>query len=262
MQYQIESLFDKVQKPARYTGGEMNATVKPWDGADVTFAFCFPDTYEVAMSHLGMKILYALINSQPYALCERVCMPWVDMLALMKENNVPLFSLETRTALNKFDIIGFTLQYEMSYTNILEMLSLGRVPLFSRERGSADPLVIAGGPCAYNPEPLHAFIDAFVLGDGEEATLEVLEAVRAWKGSGAGRLDCLKKLAQIPGVYVPALYEAAWNDDGTLLSFAPNCHEAPATIKKRVVLDLDKAFYPENIPEFYFCFHQQCVVGS
>ncbi len=251
MQQRIEALLNKVQKPARYTGGEMNATIKSWEDADVTFAFCFPDTYEVAMSHLGMKILYALINSQPYALCERVCMPWVDMLALLKENDAPLFSLESKTALNKFDIVGFTLQYEMSYTNILEMMSLGRIPVFSRDRGANDPLVIAGGPCAFNPEPLHAFIDAFVLGDGEEATLEVLAAVRDLKKSGAGRLACLKKLAQIPSVYVPALYDVAWNEDGTLASIAPNCEEAPEKVQKRVVLDLDKAFYPESIPVPY-----------
>lgn len=251
MLLKIEALLDKVQKPARYTGGEMNSALKPWAGADVTFAFCFPDTYEVAMSHLGMKILYALINSQPYALCERVCMPWVDMLALMKENEVPLFSLESKTPLSAFDIVGFTLQYEMSYTNILEMLSLGRVPVLSRDRGVDDPLVIAGGPCAFNPEPLHAFIDAFVLGDGEEATLDVLQAVRDWKKSGAGRHELLTKLAQISGVYVPALYDVTWNEDGTLSSFAPNCKEAPGKVQKRVVLDLDKAFYPESIPVPY-----------
>lgn len=251
MQLKIEALLDKVQKPARYTGGEMNSVLKPWTDADVTFAFCFPDTYEVAMSHLGMKILYALINSQPYALCERVCMPWVDMLALMKESDVPLFSLETRTPLHAFDIVGFTLQYEMSYTNILEMLSLGRVPVLNRDRGPGDPLVIAGGPCAFNPEPLHAFIDAFVLGDGEEATLDVLQAVRDWKKCGASRHELLLKLAQIPGVYVPALYNVSWNEDGTLSSFAPNCEEAPEKVQKRVVLDLDKAFYPESIPVPY-----------
>ncbi len=251
MRNQIEALLDKVQKPSRYTGGEVNAIAKPWTDADVTFAFCFPDTYEVAMSHLGMKILYSLINSQPHALCERVCMPWVDMLSLMKENNVPLFSLETRTVLNRFDIVGFTLQYEMSYTNILEMLSLGRIPVFSRDRKEGDPIVIAGGPCAFNPEPLHAFIDAFVLGDGEEATLEVVEAVRLWKESKAPRLALLKKLAGLEGVYVPALYDAAWNEDGSIASFKPNCEEAPEKVQKRVVLDLDKAFYPQSIPVPY-----------
>ncbi len=248
---QIEALLDKVQKPSRYTGGEMNTIVKSWNDADVTFAFCFPDTYEVAMSHLGMKILYSLINSQPHALCERVCMPWVDMLSLMKGSNVPLFSLETRKALNLFDIVGFTLQYEMSYTNILEMLSLGRIPVFTRDRKDGDPLVIAGGPCAFNPEPLHAFIDAFVLGDGEEATLEVVETVRLWKESKAPRQDLLKRLAGIKGVYVPALYDVAWNENGTLASFVPNCTEAPEKVQKRVVLDLDKAFYPESIPVPY-----------
>ncbi len=247
----IEALLDSVQKPARYTGGEVNTSIKPWRDAQVTFAFCFPDTYEVAMSHLGLKILYALINSQPYALCERVMMPWVDMRALLMENNVPLFSLETRTPLNKFDIVGFTLQYEMSYTNILDMLSLGQVPVFAKERGKADPIVIAGGPCAFNPEPLHAFFDAFVLGDGEEATLEVLSAVRDYKQSGESRLDCLKRLARIPGVYVPAFYDTAYHADGTLASFTPNCGEAQAVVRKRVVTDLDKAFYPDNIPVPY-----------
>ena len=251
MQHQIEALLDKVQKPSRYTGGEMNSIVKPWENADVTFAFCFPDTYEVAMSHLGMKILYSLINSQPHAICERVCMPWVDMHDLMKESNVPLFSLETRKCLNEFDIVGFTLQYEMSYTNILEMISLGRIPIFAKERVENDPLVIAGGPCAFNPEPLHAFIDAFVLGDGEEATLEVLEAVRILKKAKASRHDVLKKLSQIQGVYVPALYDVTWNTDGTMASFTPNCSEAPLKVKKCVVKDLDSAFYPDSIPVPY-----------
>lgn len=251
MLQKIEALLDTVQKPARYTGGEMHTIIKSRQEVEITFAFCFPDTYEVAMSHLGMKILYALINNQPYALCERVCMPWVDMLSGMRELEVPLFSLETRTPLHDFDIVGFTLQYEMSYTNILEMLSLGKIPLYSKERALSDPIVIAGGPCAYNPEPLHAFIDAFVLGDGEEATLEVLQAVREWKKSGASRADCLKKLAGIPGVYVPSLYQAAYHEDGTLASFEPTCPEAPKSVQKRVVLDLDSAFYPEQIPVPY-----------
>ncbi len=164
----IEAMLEKVQKASRYTGGEMNTAIKPWEQAELHFAFCFPDTYEVAMSHLGMKILYALINEQPWSTCERVCMPWIDMKALMEEEQVPLFSLESRTPLKDFEVVGFTLQYEMSYSNILAMLQLGGIPLLREERRRDDPIVVAGGPCAFNPEPLADFIDAFMIGDGEE----------------------------------------------------------------------------------------------
>ena len=244
----IEEMLEKVQKPARYIGGEMNAAMKPWDAAEITFAFCFPDTYEVAMSHLGMKILYALINQRPDALCERVCMPWVDMIAQLEEKNAPLFSLETRTPLNAFDIVGFTLQYEMSYTNILEMLRLGRIPVRGAQRQREDPIVVAGGPCAFNPEPLADVIDAFMIGDGEDVILELMDVIKEWKKGGGSREDCLKALARLPGIYVPSLYTAAYHDDGTLASFAPNCPEAPEKVMKRIVMDLNAAFYPEEIP--------------
>ncbi len=163
----LEELLDRVEKPSRYTGGEMNAVHKLFVSADVSFAFCFPDAYEVGMSHLGIKILYDIINRRPWALCERVFTPWPDMADEMRKVGLPLFSLESRTPVSKFDIVGFTLQYEMCYTNILEMLDLAGIPLFSSDRGENDPIIVAGGPCAFNPEPLASFIDVFQIGDGE-----------------------------------------------------------------------------------------------
>ena len=247
----IEKLLERVEKPARYTGGEMNTQVKPLSEAEISFAFCFPDTYEVAMSHLGLKILYSIINALPYAVCERVCMPWVDMLAGMKAQNIPLFSLESRTPLSKFDIIGFTLQYEMSYTNILEMLALGGVPVQAKDRADNDPIVMAGGPCASNPEPLHAFIDAFMIGDGEEVIVEVVAALNECKQKNLPRLQRLQILASIEGVYVPALYAATYFEDGTLKAFEPIDSAAPAKVKKRFVYDMNTAAFPASIPVPY-----------
>ena len=247
----IEAMLEKVQKAPRYTGGEMNTAVKGWQEAELHFAFCFPDTYEVAMSHLGMKILYAAINAQPWSLCERVCMPWVDMMALMQEEDVPLFSLESRHALRDFDVVGFTLQYEMSYSNILAMLKLGGIPLLREERGQDDPIVVAGGPCAFNPEPLADFIDAFMVGDGEEQIIELNAVINEWKKSGEGKDVLLRRLAQVRGVYVPALYDVTYNQDGTIASFRPNCPEAPEKVLKAIVTDLDSVIYPKDIPVPY-----------
>ncbi len=247
----IEALLEQVQKAPRYTGGEMNTVVKPWDEVALHYGFCFPDTYEVGMSHLGMKILYGLVNREPDSVCERFFMPWTDMMELMRQEDVPLFSMESRRALCDFDMIGFTLQYEMSYSNILAMMELGRVTLLSCDRRREEPIVVAGGPCAFNPEPLADFIDAFMIGDGEEVTLEVTAAIRDWKKSGAPRMDCLKTLAKIKGVYVPALYDVTYNPDGTLAAMTPNCREAPAKVEKRIVTDLDSAYYPEEIPVPY-----------
>ncbi|MCI6039985.1 MAG: B12-binding domain-containing radical SAM protein, partial [Clostridiales bacterium] len=197
MTYDFDALLARVEKPARYTGGEMNAEVKPISQAEISFAFCFPDTYEVAMSHLGMKILYGILNGLPYAVCERVCMPWVDMLSELRKSNIPLCSLESHTPLSRFDIIGFTLQYEMSYTNVLEMMDLGGVPVLSSERGEDDPIVLAGGPCAFNPEPLHLFIDAFLIGDGEDSIVEVTDVLNACKKEGVPRAERLRRLAAL-----------------------------------------------------------------
>lgn len=247
----LEALLETVQKPARYIGGEMNAVEKDWDAVKARFAFCFPDTYEIAMSHLGMKILYHLINERPDALCERVCMPGADMADGMRRENVPLFGLESRHSLREFDIVGFTLQYEMSFTNILEMLDLGRIPVYARERSEEMPIIVAGGPCAFNPEPLAPFIDAFMIGDGEEVMHELIDVIRDGRAEGKSRLDILRALAGVEGVYVPALYEAAYHEDGTLASFAPIDPAAPAVVKKRVVRDLSAAAYPDRIPVPY-----------
>ncbi len=250
-QQKIEEMLDKVQKAPRYTGGEMNATVKPWDSVALHYGFCFPDTYEVGMSHLGMKILYGLVNREPDQVCERFFMPWLDMKALMEAEDIPLFSTESRRPLCDFDMIGFTLQYEMSYTNILAMMKLGRVTVRSAERGRDEPIVVAGGPCAYNPEPLADFIDAFMIGDGEEVTLEVTAAVRDWKPTGEPRMALLRKLAGIRGVYVPALYDVRYHEDGTVAAIEPNCPEAPPRVKRCVVTDLDAAYYPDTFPVPY-----------
>ena len=203
------------------------------------------------MSHLGMKILYALINQRDNMLCERVCMPWTDMMELMAQENVPLFSLESRHPVGEFDVVGFTLQYEMSYTNILAMLKMANIPLRNADRRREDPIVVAGGPCAFNPEPLADVIDAFMIGDGEEVMLEVCDVISAWRKSGEPREACLKQLAKLQGVYVPSLYDVTYNEDGTIASFKPNCDEAPERVLKAIVTDLDKAFYPDNIPVPY-----------
>ena len=247
----IEAMLEKVQKASRYTGGEMNTQVKPWDKARLHYGFCFPDTYEVGMSHLGMKILYGLVNAQEDSVCERFFMPWTDMKALMEEEQVPLFSMESRRPLCDFDMIGFTLQYEMSYTNILAMMDLGRVHLLSRDRERDEPIVVAGGPCAFNPEPLADFIDAFMLGDGEEVTLDVTRTIRDWKESGEPRMECMKALSQIPGVYVPSLYETDYHEDGTIREMRRLWDGAPEKVRKCVVTDLNTAYYPMEIPVPY-----------
>ena len=247
----IARMLDQVQKPTRYTGGEMNTQLKAWDSAKLHFAFCFPDTYEVGMSHLGMKILYAAMNQQPDMLCERAFMPWVDMMDLMKQEKVPLFTLESRSPLSAFDVVGFTLQYEMSYSNILAMLELGGIPLLRENRREEDPIVVAGGPCAFNPEPLADFIDAFMVGDGEEQILDLNRVIMQGREEGASRMTILKRLCAIRGVYVPALYDVKYNADGTIASMKPNCPEAPEKVLKAIIPDLDKAFYPTEIPVPY-----------
>ncbi len=247
----LDQILERVEKPARYTGGELNTEVKPFSKADVTFAFCFPDVYEVAMSNLGMKILYDIVNALPYAVMERCFMPWIDMRAALKEKGLPLFSLESKTAISRFDIIGFTLQYEMSYTNILDMLSLGGVPVRAEERTNDWPLVVAGGSCAFNPEPLAPFIDAFMIGDGEEVIVQLCDVVRDCKREGVGKGECLRRLARLEGVYVPSLYRVTYHDDGTLASFTPTDDSAPATVRRCVLRSLDTAAYPEKFPVPY-----------
>ena len=244
----IDRLLPTVEKPARYIGGEMNTSIKPRTKETAAFAFCFPDSYEVAMSHLGMKILYHILNKQPDMLCERVMMPWVDMMGHMRREDIPLFSLESRTALRDFDIVGVTLQYEMSFTNVLEMLDLGRIPVLSSARAEDDPIVIAGGPCAFNPEPLTPFIDCFVVGDAETAIVDVTRLIKTMRLEEKPRRDILEALCAIEGCYVPSLYEAGYHEDGTLAAFTPLSPKAPATIRKRLELDLEALDYPDAIP--------------
>ena len=244
---QIDSLLDRVQKPARYMGGEMNCVLKDPNSVDIRYAFAFPDVYEVGMSHLGSRILYDIINKREDALCERVFMPWVDMADLMRQEGVPLFSLETRSPIGGFDMLGVTLQYEMSYTNILEILDLAGIPLRSEDRTWDHPIVIAGGPCAFNPEPLYAFIDAFSIGDGEISTLETIDVVKQCKQEGVSREECLRRLSRLHGVYVPSLYRVSYNEDGTLASFEPTEEGVPRTVVKNMIANIDTAAYPENI---------------
>ena len=246
----IEALLETVQRPSRYTGMEVNQVKKDWAGK-TTFCFAFPDTYEVAMSHLGMKVIYEVVNAQEDLLCERVMMPWTDMMAGLSEQDIPLFSLESRMPLNAFDAVGFTLQYEMSYTNILKMMDLGGIPLYNRDRGEDMPFVIAGGPCAANPEPLAPFVDAFLMGDGETATLQMLRAIGEGRQAGKTRQQILLDLAGIEGVYVPDLYEATYQEDGRLAAFAPRVNEASLPIRKRIELDLDTAPFPVKVPVPY-----------
>lgn len=242
---ELEQILLKVQKPGRYSGGEVNSIIKQPDENTVRFAFCFPDTYEVGMSHLGMKILYSVLNSKENVWCERVFAPWVDMEEQMRLHNVPLFGLESRDPITDFDFIGFTLQYELSFTNVLNMLSLANIPIRSSQRRGLGQIVIVGGPCACNPEPLADFVDLVSLGEGEEVLLEVVELYEQCRLDGDSRETFLKKAAQIDGIYVPSLYEVAYHEDGTVKSVTPQ-PGVPATVTKRVIPDFDHVFYPDK----------------
>lgn len=242
---EVEKLLLKVQKPGRYVGGELNEVIKDKKKVDCRFAFCFPDTYEVGMSHLGMKILYSLMNAVPYIWCERVFAPWVDMEEEMIKHNIPLYALESGDPVSDFDFIGFTLQYELSFTNMLNMLRLSGVPIKSCDRKELKNIVVAGGPCACNPEPIADFVDIFFIGEGEEVDLEVIELFRRCRAEGKSKQEFLELSSKIEGVYVPALYDVTYNEDGTIKSFTPK-GDAPAKIHKRIMLDMDKSFYPDN----------------
>lgn len=241
----VEKLLLKVQKPGRYVGGEPGSVIKDKKDVDVRFAFCFPDTYEVGMSHLGMKILYSQFNEEPHIWCERVFAPWTDMEQLMRENDIPLYALESGDPISAFDFIGFTLQYELSYTNVLNMLKLGGIPIRSADRKELFHIVVAGGPCACNPEPMAEFIDLFFIGEGEEVDLEVMELYRQCRAAGESKAEFLRKAAKIQGVYVPALYDVAYNPDGTVKEMIPK-DGAPKSVKKRLIMDLDRLYYPDR----------------
>ncbi|MDD3832396.1 MAG: TIGR03960 family B12-binding radical SAM protein [Oscillospiraceae bacterium] len=245
MGYGLEDLFRLVQKPGRYTGGELNSIIKKKEEIEVRFAFCFPDLYEVGMSHLGMKLLYGLLNERQDIWCERAFMPDTDMEILMRENNIKLFSLESRDEINTFDFIGFTLQYELSYTAVLNMLELSGLPLNAADRQDTHPLVIGGGPCVCNPEPVADFFDLFALGEGEEVTLEIIDLYRRHKSKGYNKAAFLVEAAQIEGVYVPSLYRPSYNPDGTIESMTP-LNGAPPKVRKRIIKDLDTSYYPDK----------------
>lgn len=255
----FEKLLLSVQKPGRYSGGEINSVIKNKSDDLVRFAFCFPDTYEIGMSHLGMKILYSQFNSRDDIWCERVFTPWTDFQEVMKENNIPLFALESRDPIKDFDFIGFTLQYEMSYTNVLNMLDLAQVPLRADERDDTCPIVVAGGPCVCNPEPLADFIDIFFLGEGEEVDLEVIDLYKQCKKNSKTKAEFLYEASKIEGVYVPSLYEISYNEDGTVKAITPKENINP-TVKKRIIKDLDTAFYPDKfVVPFIEIVHDRAV---
>ncbi|MCH5202302.1 MAG: TIGR03960 family B12-binding radical SAM protein [Oscillospiraceae bacterium] len=242
---EVEKYLLKVQKPAKYVGGELNAVIKNKKDVDIRFAFCFPDTYEVGMSHLGMKILYSLFNSVPYIWCERVFAPWIDMEEILKEHNIPLYALESGDPISEFDFIGFTLQYELSFTNVLNMLKMGNIPIRSKDRKGLTNIVVAGGPCACNPEPIADFIDIFFIGEGEEVDLEVIELLRQCRKKNTTREEFLTRAAQIRGCYVPSLYDVTYNADGTVKGVTPR-NNAPQKVQKRLMMDMDKSYYPDN----------------
>lgn len=243
----FEACLKRVQKPARYIGNEFNSVHKEITDDTVSFAFCFPDVYEVGMSHLGMKILYHMLNEREDTVCERVFAPWEDMENEMINEDIPLLSLESYIPVKDFDIVGFTLQYEMSYSNVVNMLKLARIPLRSRERGENAPFICCGGPCAYHAEPLSDLIDFFILGEGEDVNNEIIDEYKKWRESGEIREKYLERIAKIEGVYVPSFYSVEYNEDGTLKSFEPNREGVPKKVKKRIVKDMDNTYIPEKL---------------
>ena len=241
-----DDILLNIEKPARYIGGEVNAVMKDKDKVDIRFAMCFPDVYEIGMSHLGIQILYDMFNRRDDVWCERVYSPWHDLDRVMRDEDIPLFALESQDPIKEFDFLGITLQFEMCYTNILQVLELSHIPLHASERGQEDPFVIGGGPCTYNPEPLAEFFDIFYMGEGETVYDELLDEYKIWKASGESREKFLERAARIEGMYVPAFYDAAYNEDGTLKSFEPNNENAPVKVKKQVVMDVTEAPYPQK----------------
>lgn len=241
-----DSILMQVEKPARYTGNEINMVVKDPKKVDVRFGFCFPDVYEVGMSHLGLQILYFFLNRREDTYCERVFAPWVDLEKIMREKNIPLFSLETQENIKNFDFLGFTLQYEMSYTNIFNMLDLAGIPIFSADRSEEDPIIVCGGSCAYNPEPLAEMVDFFYLGEGEVLYDQIIEMYKENKKNGKTKSEFLESLLELDGIYVPKYYDVEYKENGEIKSFTPNHPKARKIIRKVVVTDMDNVFYPEK----------------
>lgn len=243
-----DDILCKVEKPSRYVGGELNQVIKNPKDVNIRFAFCFPDVYEVGMSHLGTRILYHTINERKNTYCERVFAPWPDMETLMRKSDIKLFTLETKTPLDQFDMLGFTLQYEMSYTNILNMLDMSGITIRASERGEDEPIIMAGGPCAYNPEPLYDIVDFFEIGEGEEMMDDVLEVYAKHKANGkVNKKEFLREISHIGGIYVPSLYDVSYNEDGTIREFTPKYEDVPAKVKKRIVNNFDKVSFPDEM---------------
>ncbi len=235
-----------VEKPARYIGNEVNMVRKNPAEVDIRFCMCFPDVYEIGMSHLGIQILYDMFNKEETVYCERVYSPWPDLDKIMRENHIPLFSLETQSPVRDFDFLGITLQYEMCYTNILQILDLSQIPIWTKDRTLEDPFVIAGGPCSYNPEPIADFFDMFYIGEGEIAYHTLFEIYKDGKKRGLTRRELLHEMSKVPGIYVPSMYEVTYHEDGTLAGFSPIYEDVPQTITKQLVMDFTKAPYPEK----------------
>lgn len=241
-----DTILLKIDKPARYLGNEINAVQKDRSQVDIRFCMCFPDVYEIGMSHLGIQILYDMFNQREDVWCERVYSPWTDLDRMMREQKIPLFALESQDPVKDFDFLGITLQYEMCYTNILQILDLSQIPLQAENRSEDDPIVIGGGPCAYNPEPLAEFFDLFYIGEGETSYFALLDAYKENKKKGGSRKDFLERAAEIPGIYVPSFYTVTYQEDGTIASMEPNNSHAPAKVKKQVVEDVTHTFYPKK----------------
>ncbi len=241
-----DDILLKIEKPARYIGNEVNSVMKNKDEIDVRFAFVFPDVYEIGMSHLGIQILYDMLNRRDDVWCERVYSPWTDLDKIMREENIPLFALESQDAIKDFDFIGITIQYEMCYTNILQVLDLAQIPMFAKDRTEEHPIVIGGGPCTYNPEPLADFFDIFYIGEGETEFYNLMDQYKEWKASGKSRTEFLEMAAEIPGLYVPSFYDVTYNEDGTISTFTSNNSHAKPMIKKQIVMDVSDTYYPEK----------------
>ena len=241
-----DEILMKVEKPARYIGNELNSIVKDKDTVDIRVAMCFPDVYEIGMSHLGIQILYDMFNKREDTWCERVYSPWSDLHQIMKEENIPLFGLESQEPIKDMDFFGITIQYEMCYTNILQVLDLAQIPLLAKDRTEEHPIVMGGGPCTYNPEPIAEFFDFFYIGEGETQYDAILDMYKEMKKNGATRAEILHAIAKIEGMYVPSLYEVTYKEDGTIDQFIPKYDDIPATIKRQVQVDLDTAIYPEE----------------
>ncbi len=263
LQYKLDQLLKRVEKPGRYIGGEVNAAVKDPSQVDANFAFAFPDIYEIGMSYLGLQILYHVLNKHENIYCQRVFAPAVDMEKLMREENVPLVTLETKTPVKEMDILGFTLQYEMSFTTVLNMLDLAQIPVMAKERGDEFPIVMAGGPCAFNPEPLADFIDLFMMGDGEKALPQLVEKYIECKKAGMSKAEFLREASQMEGVYVPSLYDVEYNEDGTIKELCKLYEKAPLPVKRAILPSIEEVDFPTKpIIPMVEAVHDRAVVET